>query len=293
VDLLTRTILFPEQGQCTPGEASLLAQLIGRLKVRNSIQDRRRELIVKNRWLLTCVFVAIVSTPASGEPPAQISDPAFQPAIEEIIQQYIKTHPEVIEQSLQALEAKREAEEKARQKTAIAAQQNELLHDPASPISGNPHGDVTLVEFFDYRCGFCKRAASAVTQLKKEDPKVRVVYKDFPILGEASELAAKAALASTTQGKHQTFHEALLAAKGDMTKEQVLHIAAEVGLDAKQLETDMEKPEWQMMIDRNRSLAKNLGITGTPGFIAGMELQPGALDLNGLKGLVTRARNGK
>ncbi|MGZ9190337.1 MAG: DsbA family protein, partial [Nitrospira sp.] len=161
--------------------------------------------------------------------------------------------------------------------------------DPTSPVSGNPSGDITVVEFFDYRCGYCKRVAGAVTQLQKDDSRVRVVYKDFPILGEASELAAKAALASNAQGKHQAFHEALLAAKGEMTKESILTVAGEVGLDTKRLEADMTKPEWQQVIDRNRALAKDLGISGTPGFIVGTELVPGALDVNGLKELIARA----
>jgi protein-disulfide isomerase len=233
-----------------------------------------------------------ISAPASAEPTAS-SDSTNQQVIEHMIEQYIRSHPEVIEQSLQALEAKRQEEEKQRAKTAIATRQNDLLHDPTSPVSGNPAGDVTVVEFFDYRCGFCKRAAGAVAQLQKDDARVRVVYKDFPILGETSELAAKAALASRAQGKHQAFHEALLASKGDMTKDTILTVAGEVGLDAKRLEADMINPEWQIVIERNRALAKDLGINGTPGFIVGTELQPGALDLNGLKELVARARNGK
>ncbi|MET0515808.1 MAG: DsbA family protein [Nitrospiraceae bacterium] len=224
---------------------------------------------------------------------APIVDPATKQSMEQLIEQYIRSHPEVIEQSLQALEAKREVEEKARQKSAIAARQNDLLHDPSSPVSGNPSGDVTLVEFFDYRCGYCKRAAGAVTQLQKEDLRVRVVYKDFPILGEASELAAKAALASKSQGKHQAFHEALLASKGDMTKHSILETAAEVGLDTKRLEADMANPEWQQVIEANRTLARDLGINGTPGFIVGTELVPGALDVNGLKELIARATNPK
>ncbi|MBX3302440.1 MAG: DsbA family protein [Nitrospira sp.] len=205
------------------------------------------------------------------------------------IERYIRTHPEVIVQSLQALEVKHQAELRERQKTALAAKQNELLHDPASPVSGNLKGEITLVEFYDYRCGFCKQVAPAVTELQKEDPRVRVVYKDFPILGEPSELAAKAALASQTQGKHQAFHEALLASHGDMTKEAILKIAVDVGLDAKRLEVDMANPEWLAVIEKNRTLAQELSISGTPGFIVGTELVPGALDLNGLKELIARA----
>jgi protein-disulfide isomerase len=209
------------------------------------------------------------------------------------IERYIRAHPEVILQSLQAMEAKREAELKERQKAALTAKQDELLHDPASPVSGNPKGEITLVEFFDYRCGFCKKAASAVMELQMEDRRVRVVYKDFPILGEPSELAAKAALASRAQGKHQAFHEALLASHADMTKKEILKIASSVGLDARRLEADMTNPKWQAAIDKNRALARELGISGTPGFIVGNELVAGWLDLKGLKELIARAGHGK
>lgn len=209
------------------------------------------------------------------------------------IERYIRTHPEVIMQSLQALESTREAELRDRQKVALTTKQQDLLHDPTSPVSGNPKGEITLIEFYDYRCGYCKRAASAVTELQKEDPRVRVVYKDLPILGEPSEIAAKAALASQVQGKHQAFHEALLASQAEMTKEEILKIAADVGLDATRLEADMANPEWQAVIEKNRVLANELGISGTPGFIVGTELVPGALDLNGLRELIARAGQGK
>ncbi|MBS0155392.1 MAG: DsbA family protein [Nitrospira sp.] len=236
------------------------------------------------------LFVAGCSTMAKdtngvSTPPPDVADAA--------IERYIRAHPEVIEQSLQAMELKREAEQKERQKVALKTKQDELLHDPLSPVSGNPKGEITLVEFYDYRCGFCKRAAPAVTELQKVDPRVRVVYKDFPILGEPSEIAAKAALASYTQGKHQAFHEALLESHADMTKESILKIAAKVGLDAKRLEADMANPKWQAAIQKNRALARELGISGTPGFIVGNELVPGALDLNGLKALIVRAEQGK
>ncbi|MBH0180363.1 MAG: DsbA family protein, partial [Nitrospira sp.] len=145
--------------------------------------------------------------------------------------------------------------------------------------------DITVVEFYDYRCGYCKKAASAVTELQQVDPRVRVVYKDFPILGEPSELAAKAALASQAQGKHQVFHEALFASHAEMTKG--------VGLDAKRLEADMANPQWQAAIEKNRAFAQELGISGTPAFIVGTELVPGALDLSGLKELIARAGQGK
>jgi protein-disulfide isomerase len=232
------------------------------------------------------VFLSGCSTPANETKSAAAPS---QDLTNTVIERYIRAHPEVIEQSLQGLLAKREAELKERHKTALKSRQQDLLHNPSSPVSGNPKGEVTLVEFYDYRCGFCKRAASAVTELQKVDPRVRVVYKDFPILGEPSELAAKAALASQAQGKHQAFHEALLASHADMSKESILKIAVGIGLNAKRLEADMADPKWQSVIDKNRALARELGISGTPGFIVGNELVPGALDLHGLKELIARA----
>jgi protein-disulfide isomerase len=213
-----------------------------------------------------------------------------QPALDQAIEQYIRSHPEVIEQAMQSLEAKRQRGEKLRIRQAIATHQEELLRDPASPVSGNLNGDVTVIEFFDYRCGYCKRVASAVTQLQKDEPGVRVVYKDFPILGEVSVFGARAALAAREQGKHQAFHEAMLASENELTQEEVFAIAQRVGLDVKKLESDLQAPEWQAAIDRNHALAKLLGISGTPGFVVGSEVYPGALELPGLKALVKQAR---
>lgn len=239
------------------------------------------------------IFVLFVSGCASTAGETKNALPPSNDLTDAVIERYIRTHPEVIVQSVQAMEAKRKAEQRERQEIALAAKQSELTSDPASPVSGNPKGEIILIEFYDYRCGYCKQVASAVTELQKQDPRVRVVYKDFPILGEPSVLAAKAALASQAQGKHQAFHEALLASHADMSKGEILKIAASVGLDPKRLETDMANPRWQAVIDKNRALAQELGISGTPGFIVGTELVPGALDLNGLKELIARAGQGK
>ncbi|MDH5575040.1 MAG: DsbA family protein [Nitrospirota bacterium] len=218
------------------------------------------------------------------------SDPAFQQAVEQVVEQYLRSHPEVIEQSLLILQAQRKEEERERVRSLIAIKQAELMNDPHSPVSGNLEGDVTVVEFFDYQCGYCKRVAGTVTQLQHDDPNVRVVYKDYPILGEASVLAARAALASKAQGKHVVFHEALLATEEELTQETILALAATVGLDTEKLHRDMESPSIQTAIERNRALARELGINGTPGFIIGTELVPGALELKDLKVLVSRVR---
>jgi protein-disulfide isomerase len=221
---------------------------------------------------------------------AESSSAPGQPALDQAIEQYIRSHPEVIEQALQSLEVTRQEEERLRVVQAVATHQEELLRDPASPVSGNLNGDVTVIEFFDYRCGYCKRAASAVTQLQRDDPGVRVVYKDFPILGEPSIFGARAALAAREQGKHQAFHEALLASDNELTKEEVFAIAQRVGLDVKKLDGDLQASERQTALDRNRALATLLGISGTPGFVVGGDVHPGALDLTRLKALVAKAR---
>jgi len=221
---------------------------------------------------------------------AELSPLPVQPTLDQAIEQYIRSHPEVIVEALQSWEVKRQEEERIRVTQAIATHQKELLEDPASPVSGNAGGSVTVIEFFDYRCGYCKRVAGTLTQLQKDEPGVRVVYKDFPVLGEASFFAARAALAAQAQGKHQAFHEAMLASENELTKEEVFVIAERVGLDGKKLEADMQAPEWQRAIERNIDLARQLGISGTPGFVVGSELQTGALDLTSLKGLVARVR---
>jgi len=243
-------------------------------------------------FVTKAAMVGIVLTATTIRPAwAELSPPPVQPALDQAIEQYIRSHPEVIVQALQSLELKRQEEERIRLTQAIATNQKELLEDPASPVSGNVvDGGVTVIEFFDYRCGYCKRVAGTVTQLQKDEPGVRVVYKNFPILGDASVFAARAALAAQEQGKHQAFHEAMLATENELTKEEVFVIAERVGLDAKKLEADMHSPDWQRAIDRNSDLARRLGISGTPGFVVGKELQFGALDLTSLKNLVARAR---
>lgn len=225
------------------------------------------------------------------QPSTTTSDPAFQRAVEQVVEEYLRAHPEVIEQTLQALQTKREAEERERVRNLIASRQADLLNDPNSPVSGNPDGDVTVVEFFDYRCGYCKRVAGAVTQLQQDDPNIRVVYKDFPILGEASVLAASAALASKAQGKHLAFHEALLASKQELTRETLFAIASEVEINVEQLQKDMASPSIETIIEHNRVLARELGINGTPGFIVGTELVPGTLNLKDLNYLVRQVRD--
>jgi protein-disulfide isomerase len=209
---------------------------------------------------------------------------------EQRVREYLLNNPEVIMEALQILQARQKAAEAENLKRAIAERSEEILNDPAAPVGGNPSGDVTLVEFFDYNCPYCRRVAPTVVELEQADPALRLVYKEFPILGPGSQFAARAALASGRQGKYVPFHNALMQASEQVTEETVMMIAGTVGLDIERLERDMQDPAIQEAIARNLQLANALGITGTPSFIIGQEVVPGAVGMGALQGLIERAR---
>jgi protein-disulfide isomerase len=157
-------------------------------------------------------------------------------------------------------------------------------------VTGNPDGDVTLVEFFDYNCPYCRRVAPVVAEAEAADPQLRIVYKEFPILGPGSVFAAKAALAAHRQGLYFALHEALMQAGGRAAEDSVLAVAKAIGVDIERLEADMADPEVQAAIDRNLALAEALRITGTPGFVVGRRILRGATDLETLQSLIREAR---
>jgi protein-disulfide isomerase len=209
--------------------------------------------------------------------------------IEEIIHDYILKHPEVILESVRALQERQREAENERSRRAISSRRDELLRDPDSPVGGNQLGEVTVVEFFDYRCPHCKTVATTVKQLLKDDPSLRIVYKEFPILGEESLMAAKAALAAQNQGKYVPFHQALMEAAEPLSLPLVLKIAAETGLDVEKLKTEMESSTIQDIIAKNRTLAQAIGINSTPTFVIDEELVRGTPALAAFKDLVKRA----
>ena len=224
----------------------------------------------------------------------QAADPAqgvSREATEEIIRDYLLKNPEIVEQALRILEERQREAAKQQTMKALAAHREDLLSDPRSPVGGNPRGSVTVVEFFDFRCPHCKHAAPDVKKLAQEDSDVRIVYKQFPVLGPDSELAARAALAAHAQGKYLALHDAMLAANGPLTMPAILKLAGPAGVDVAKLQADIETPEIRATIERDRALATALGITGTPSFVIGTELVPGAVDLATLKSLVALARS--
>lgn len=212
-------------------------------------------------------------------------------AIEGMVRDYLLKNPEVIEEAIRLLRAKRQEEERKRAEAAIQENGEALRAHPLSPVSGNTGGDVTVVEFFDYRCGFCKRALPAVTALLKEDANVRVVWKEFPILGPVSLFAARAAMAADRQGKYYPFHLALMK-EPELSEGKVLEIAVGTGLDLERLRRDMEDPAIQAYLDETQALARKIGISGTPAFVVGSRLVPGAVDAARLLELVAAARAG-
>lgn len=228
-----------------------------------------------------------------GSAPALAADPfspAQKDALDAAIRAYILKHPEVIVESLNAMQQRQEAAEKEQQRLALTQLQAEIVANPNDPVLGNPDGDITVVEFFDYQCGYCKRMVEPVMQLLKQDPNVRWVMKEFPILGPASVTAARASVAARNQGAYIEFHVALMGYRGRLSDAAVFQTAAEVGLDMEKLKADMAAPETEKTIRDATMLARTLGVNGTPAFIIGDEILPGAVGLDTLVQQIEAAR---
>lgn len=211
-------------------------------------------------------------------------------ALKALILDTIRDNPQIVMEAIEILQA-REAEAQAvASAQALQAQRAALENDPNAPVMGNPDGDVTIVEFFDYNCGFCRRVFPTVKELVEGDGNIRVVMREWPILGEESVFAARAALASRKQGKYAAFHDALMANQGRASQANVLSIADDLGMDIDQLRADMAGPEVDAHIEASRQLTQSLGLNGTPAFVFGDQLIPGAIDLNQMKQLVASLR---
>lgn len=209
---------------------------------------------------------------------------------EKRVHDYLLAHPEVVTEAVNLLEARQHEQEAAVAQAALKSRVDEVFRDPNSPIGGNPKGDATLVEFFDYNCPYCHQMASVMIEAEKADPGLRVVYKEFPILGPNSLFAAKAALAADRQGKYVAFHRALYQVRGPVDESKVLEVAKTVGLDVSRLKTDMQDPKISAQLDKNIELARVLNINGTPGFVIGEKVLTGATDLKSLQTVIASAR---
>lgn len=242
------------------------------------------------RFVAAILLAGLAVSAAAAPARADDFTPAQKTAIDKMIHDYLLAHPEVLIEAVQAADDKMKADAHDKAQQALADKRKEVFDDPSSPTSGNPHGDVTMVEFFDYRCPYCKQVEPSLEKVLADDKKLRFVYKEFPVLGPVSTTAARAALAARKQGKYDAFHRAMMAAKGQISDQTVMDVAGSVGLDIVQLKRDMSSPEVDKTLKADMALADALDISGTPAFIVGNTIIPGAVSLDELKQSIADAR---
>ena len=231
------------------------------------------------RAIFTAVIFFGLTQMASSQ---DISDERIkQLALEAILE-----NPEIIMKAVSIL-TQRDAEIAASGANTVRL---ELENDPGSPNLGNPEGDVTVVEFFDYNCPYCRQAGKTVQELIGSDPNVRIIFQEWPVLGEGSMFAARAALASRAQGKYEEFHWTLMNGEGRATEASILKVARDLGLDIVKLLADMESPAVEIHLERSNDLARSLGFTGTPAFIVGDQTVPGMINLKQIEKLIADVR---
>jgi protein-disulfide isomerase len=241
----------------------------------------------------TAVLLASPLLPAA----AQSVSPAQRTEIEAIIKDYLIKNPEVLQEAYGELEKRQAAAEAEKHQSAVKEHATALFNSKRQVVLGNPQGDVTMVEFFDYNCGYCKRALSDMLEMMKSDPKLRVVLKEFPVLGEGSVEAARVAVAARMQDptgkKYLDFHLKLLGNRGSVGRAQALAAAKDAGFDMARLEKDMAGDEPKATIEETFKLADALGLSGTPSYVIGPQVVIGAVGLANLQEKVNAARCGK
>jgi len=227
--------------------------------------------------IVSAATILVISRAAPGVVDAT-SGKLGKKQVVDIVRDYLTKNPEILVEMTTELDKRQQDEQAAQQGKAISKNADALFRSKKSFSAGNPDGDVTVVEFFDYNCGYCRRAMPDVVKLIDNDDKVKLVLKELPIFGDDSQDAAKGALAAHKQGKYFEMHQKLFAEPGKANKDKVLRIANELGLDVPQLEADMESEEIQAALDESRTLAQQLGLQGTPLYLIGDRVIPGAPD---------------
>jgi protein-disulfide isomerase len=221
----------------------------------------------------TLAFVSALALTAALPARADDFSAGQRSAIEKIIKDYLVEHPEVLQEAMAALEKKQALAEAEKAKSAIKNHSDAIFNSPFQVTLGNPQGDVTFVEFFDYNCGYCKRAMTDMLTLMEKDPKLKVVLKEFPVLGAGSVEAARVAVAVRMQDKtgkkYLEFHQKLLSGRGQADKARAMAVAKDVGLDVARIEKDMKSEEVTNTINESMKLAEALGINGTPSYVIG------------------------
>ncbi|MFY0691051.1 MAG: thioredoxin domain-containing protein [Paracoccaceae bacterium] len=236
------------------------------------------------------LFAALICVLGLAAPVAATAEAMDEDRVRGLVLETILENPEVIMQAIDILRAREAEAQKAQAEMTLSSQRDALERDPNAPVLGNPDGDVTLVEFFDYNCGYCRRVHPSVEALIAEDKNLRVVLREWPILGEASVEAARVSLAARKQGKYPEFHKALMEARGRANAASAFKVAEEMGLDVDQLRRDMEAPDVAAHLQLSMQLSQQLGFNGTPSFVVGEQLVPGAIEIDQLRALVAEAR---
>jgi protein-disulfide isomerase len=244
----------------------------------------KRRKITLRLSILAAVAALSLTSPVSAQELSQ--EDVKKLALEAILE-----NPEIIMQAIDILRAKEDLTKERAQQQALLDNKELLTRDPNAPVLGNPDGDVTLVEFFDYNCGYCKQAMVAMQAILKKDKNLRVVYREYPILSEGSVFASRAALASRAQGKYEEFHWALMSAQS-VDEASVMTIAEQIGLDVVKLRSDMDAPEVAEHIQTSRDIAGALQFTGTPSFIIGDEIVGGYIPQDVMEEVIADARSG-
>jgi len=244
--------------------------------------------------LLAVIFAATVTSPllAQEKTPSQSLSRIEREKIESVVKDYILNNPEQIIEAIQSLRQREKKEKQENIKSNLIKFKNELLNDADTPVGGNKNGSVTIVEFFDYRCGYCKRVQPDLIKLIASDKNIRFVFKEFPILGPQSVTASKAGLAAwiLDKAKYKAFHKATMGAKGVLSKSRVMTFAANAGYNVDALQKVMSTPQIDTILEKTFILAKALDINGTPAFVIGDQVIRGAVDLKTLKSLISKAQ---
>ncbi|MET0629703.1 MAG: DsbA family protein [Xanthobacteraceae bacterium] len=250
------------------------------------------------RPLAAALLAIALALPAVAPARAQSFSPDQRGEIERIIKDYLLKHPELLQEVMSELEKRQTAADAEKHRGAIKELSATIFNSSRQVTLGNLQGDVTVVEFFDYNCGYCKRAMTDMLDLLKVDSKVRFVLKEFPVLGEGSMQAAQVAVAVRMQDKtggkkYLEFHQKLLASRGSIDKARAVAAAKEVGLDVARIEKDLASEEVKATLEESYKIAEALGLNGTPSYVVGSDVVIGAVGLKVLKEKVNTARCGK
>ena len=243
-----------------------------------------------NRFLLTSLSILAVAALSPAPANAEEFNDAQKAEIKKMFDEYLLNSGEKVLKSVNTYQAELEAKDRAEANQKAKEFMAKVKTQKDLPMAGNPDGDITIVEFFDYNCGYCHKALNEIQTVLKDDDKVKVIFMDMPILSEASVEAAKWSVAAQKQDKYFEYHQAIMGHKGSKDEENMVKLAKKIGLDTKQLKEDKESDATEALVNERVKIAQDLGIRGTPGFVINGELFPGYIPAGQIKDVISKAR---